>query len=99
MARRAKGAIVSLSTMVADYGAAGMALYGSSKAAFKLLTKARAAEYGPSGVWVNAVSSGPTRTEGTGAMGEGHALDRCCPRRWTPPAIRALLRSGSGGLH
>jgi NAD(P)-dependent dehydrogenase (short-subunit alcohol dehydrogenase family) len=71
MAKRGKGAIVNLSTMVADYGAAGMALYGSSKAAIKLLTKAWAAEYGPSGVRVNAVSPGPTRTEGTGAMGEG----------------------------
>lgn len=33
MAKRGKGAIVNLSTMVADYGAAGMSLYGSSKAA------------------------------------------------------------------
>ena len=71
MAKRGKGAIVNLSTMVADYGATGMALYGSSKAAIKLLTKAWAAEYGPSGVRVNAVSPGPTRTEGTSAMGEG----------------------------
>src|SRR5947209_8065593 len=71
MAKRGKGAIVNLSTMVADYGAAGMALYGSSKAAIKLLTKAWAAEYGPSGVRVNAVSPGPTQTEGTRAMGEG----------------------------
>ena len=71
MAKRGKGAIVNLSTMVADYGAAGMALYGSSKSAVKLLTKAWAAEYGPSGVRVTAVSPGPTRTEGTGAMGEG----------------------------
>jgi NAD(P)-dependent dehydrogenase (short-subunit alcohol dehydrogenase family) len=71
MAKRGKGAIINLSTMVADYGAAGMALYGSSKSAVKLLTKAWAAEYGPSSVRVNAVSPGPTRTEGTGAMGEG----------------------------
>src|SRR5437016_2158893 len=66
-----KAAIVNVSTMVADYGAAGMSLYGSSKAAINLLTKAWAAEYGPSGVRVNAVSPGPTRTEGTDAMGEG----------------------------
>src|SRR5256714_13009264 len=71
MAQRGKGAIVNVSTMVADYGAAGMSLYGSSKAAINLLTKAWAAEYGPSGVRVNAVSPGPTRTEGTSALGEG----------------------------
>ena len=71
MAKRRNGAIVNVSTMVADYGVSGMSLYGSSKAAINLLTKAWAAEYGPSGVRVNAVSPGPTRTEGTEAMGEG----------------------------
>ena len=71
MAKRGKGAIVNVSTMVADYGAPGMSLYGSSKAAINLLTKAWAAEYGRSGVRVNAVSPGPTRTEGTEAMAEG----------------------------
>jgi NAD(P)-dependent dehydrogenase (short-subunit alcohol dehydrogenase family) len=71
MAKRGKGAIVNVSTMVADYGAAGMSLYGSSKAAVNLLTKAWAAEYGPSGVRVNSVSPGPTQTEGTETMGEG----------------------------
>ncbi len=71
MARRGKGAIVNVSTMVADYGVSGMSLYGSSKAAINLLTRSWAAEYGRSGVRVNAVSPGPTRTEGTEAMGEG----------------------------
>jgi NAD(P)-dependent dehydrogenase (short-subunit alcohol dehydrogenase family) len=71
MEKRGKGAIVNLSTMAADYGAPGLSLYGSSKAAINLLTKVWAAEYGPSGVRINAVSPGPTRTEGTGAMGEG----------------------------
>ena len=71
MATRCKGAIVNLSTMAADYGSPGMSLYGSSKAAINLLTKTWAAEYGPKGVRVNAVSPGPTRTEGTDAMGEG----------------------------
>src|SRR5260370_28956688 len=74
MAKRGKGAIVNLSTMVADYGAPGMSLYGSSKAAINLLTKVWTAEYGHSGVRVNAVGPGPTRTEGTDAMGE--ALER-----------------------
>jgi NAD(P)-dependent dehydrogenase (short-subunit alcohol dehydrogenase family) len=47
MAKRGKGTIVNVSTMVADYGAPGMSLYGSSKAAINLLTEAWAAEYGP----------------------------------------------------
>lgn len=74
MAARGAGAIVNVSTQVAAYGAPGMSLYGSSKAALNLLTKAWAAEYGPQGVRVNAVALGPTRTEGTASMGEG--LDR-----------------------
>jgi NAD(P)-dependent dehydrogenase (short-subunit alcohol dehydrogenase family) len=74
MAARGKGAIINVTTMVAQFGQAGMALYGSSKASLVLLTKAWAAEYGPSGVRVNAVSPGPTRTEGTASMGE--ALDQ-----------------------
>jgi NAD(P)-dependent dehydrogenase (short-subunit alcohol dehydrogenase family) len=71
MAKRGRGAIVNLSTMVADYGAPGTSLYGSSKAAINLLTKTWTAEYGRSGVRINAVSPGPTRTEGTDSMGEG----------------------------
>jgi NAD(P)-dependent dehydrogenase (short-subunit alcohol dehydrogenase family) len=71
MAERGKGAIVNVSSMVGDFGIAGMALYGSSKAALNLLTKAWAAEFGPKGVRVNAVSPGPTRTEGTAGMEDG----------------------------
>jgi NAD(P)-dependent dehydrogenase (short-subunit alcohol dehydrogenase family) len=74
MAKRGRGAIINVSTMVAEFGAPEMALYGSSKAALVLLTKSWAAEYGPSGVRVNAVSPGPTRTEGTAPMGD--ALDQ-----------------------
>ncbi|HET6705070.1 SDR family oxidoreductase [Amycolatopsis sp.] len=74
MAARGHGAIVNVSTIVATAGMAGMAVYGASKAAVELMTKAWAAEFGPSGVRVNAVSPGPTRTEGTAAFGDG--LDR-----------------------
>jgi NAD(P)-dependent dehydrogenase (short-subunit alcohol dehydrogenase family) len=48
--------------MVASFGQAGMAMYGASRAAIELLTKAWAAEFGPRGVRVNAVAPGPTRT-------------------------------------
>jgi NAD(P)-dependent dehydrogenase (short-subunit alcohol dehydrogenase family) len=74
MARRGHGSIINVTTMVAEFGAAGMGLYGSTKAALVLLTKSWAAEYGPHGVRVNAVSPGPTRTEGTESMGD--ALDQ-----------------------
>jgi NAD(P)-dependent dehydrogenase (short-subunit alcohol dehydrogenase family) len=70
MAERGKGSIVNVLTMVAHFGMAGMGLYGSSKAALMLLTRAWAAEFGPAGVRVNAVSPGPTRTEGTEQMGD-----------------------------
>jgi len=73
MAANGGGAIVNVTTMVASFGAPGMALYGSTKAALELLTKAWAAEYGPQGVRVNAIAPGPTRTPGTEPMGE--ALD------------------------
>jgi NAD(P)-dependent dehydrogenase (short-subunit alcohol dehydrogenase family) len=74
MAARGKGAIINVTTMVAQFGQVNMALYGASKAALVLLTKSWAAEFGPSGVRVNAVSPGPTRTEGTAPMGD--ALDQ-----------------------
>jgi NAD(P)-dependent dehydrogenase (short-subunit alcohol dehydrogenase family) len=74
MAEQRSGAIVNVTTMVADFGAEAMGLYGSTKAALTLLTKSWAAEFGPNGVRVNAISPGPTRTEGTAAMGD--ALDQ-----------------------
>jgi NAD(P)-dependent dehydrogenase (short-subunit alcohol dehydrogenase family) len=70
MAARGGGAIVNVTTMVASFGAPGMALYGSTKAALELLTKAWAAEYGPQGVRVNAIAPGPTRTPGTEPLGD-----------------------------
>ena len=71
MAARGHGKIINITTMVAYFGMPSASAYGASKAAVDLLTKAWAAEYGPRGVNVNAISPGPVRTEGTAAMGEG----------------------------
>ncbi len=70
MAERGAGVIVNVSTMVAGFGLDGMALYGSTKAALELLTKAWSAEFGPKGIRVNAVAPGPVSTEGTEGMRE-----------------------------
>jgi NAD(P)-dependent dehydrogenase (short-subunit alcohol dehydrogenase family) len=66
MAERGSGAVVNILTGAAHRGSVAAGLYGSSKAALLLLTQSWAAEFGPSGVRVNAVSPGPIRTEGTG---------------------------------
>ncbi len=70
MAARGSGKIINITTMVAYFGMPGAAAYGASKAAVDLLTKAWAAEYGPRGVNVNAISPGPVRTEGAAALGD-----------------------------
>lgn len=73
MAERGWGSIVNVSTMVASFGQPGMTMYGASRAALELLTKGWAAEYGPRGVRVNAVSPGPTRTPAIERIGEDMA--------------------------
>ena len=81
MVEQGSGTIVNVLTGAAHRGSAAAGLYGSSKAALLLLTTAWAAEFGPSGVRVNAVSPGPIRTEGT-ADGAGlDAVARALPAR------------------
>ena len=92
MVERGSGAIVNVTTMVATFGMAGMAVYGSSKAALQLLTKTWAAEFGAAGVRVNAVSPGPTRTEGTAVLGDnldGFALTTPLSRVGRPEEVAA----------
>jgi NAD(P)-dependent dehydrogenase (short-subunit alcohol dehydrogenase family) len=55
------GAIINLGSWIARLGIPS-ALYSSTKGALETLTKAWAAEFGPSGVRVNAISPGVIRT-------------------------------------
>jgi NAD(P)-dependent dehydrogenase (short-subunit alcohol dehydrogenase family) len=70
MAERGRGAVVNLISTAASVGMPGLGLYGATKAALAQLTRAWAAEFGPKGVRVNAVSPGPTSTEGTARFGD-----------------------------
>jgi NAD(P)-dependent dehydrogenase (short-subunit alcohol dehydrogenase family) len=65
MAARGGGSIVNITTMAAEFGMAGAGVYGASKAAIVALTRTWAAEFAAGNVRVNAVSPGPTTTEGT----------------------------------
>jgi NAD(P)-dependent dehydrogenase (short-subunit alcohol dehydrogenase family) len=65
MAARGGGSIVNVTTMAAEFGMAGAAAYGASKAAVAALTRTWAAEFAANDIRVNAVSPGPTTTEGT----------------------------------
>jgi NAD(P)-dependent dehydrogenase (short-subunit alcohol dehydrogenase family) len=58
MAERGSGAVINLGSWIARLGIPRAALYASTKGAMETLTRMWAAEYGPSGVRVNAISPG-----------------------------------------
>jgi NAD(P)-dependent dehydrogenase (short-subunit alcohol dehydrogenase family) len=62
MAERGAGVIINLGSWVARLAVNQGALYASSKGAVETLTRAWSAEFGPSGVRVNAISPGVIRT-------------------------------------
>jgi NAD(P)-dependent dehydrogenase (short-subunit alcohol dehydrogenase family) len=61
--------VVNFSTGLATMGVAAGSVYSSSKGAVESLTRAWAAELGPSGVRVNAISPGVIITPGLDAVG------------------------------
>jgi NAD(P)-dependent dehydrogenase (short-subunit alcohol dehydrogenase family) len=72
MAERGSGAIINLGSWIARLGIPIGSLYSSTKGAVETLTKAWAAEFGPAGVRVNAISPGVIRTP---AGGQGDGVD------------------------
>src|ERR1700744_6306121 len=70
MAGRGGGAIVNVSTMVAELGMAGSSSYAASKAALASLTRTWAGEFAGFGVRTNVVTVGPTATAGVSQMSE-----------------------------
>ena len=80
MVAKGAGNIVSIASMAGTIGLTGGAAYGATKLSLVALTRAWAAEYGPSGVRVNAVAPGPVYTAAnparTKALGETTLLGR-----------------------
>ncbi len=74
MAARGEGAVINLGSWIARLGIPIGSLYSSTKGALETLTRAWAAEFGPAGVRVNAISPGvivaPPAAEATGADAE-----------------------------
>jgi NAD(P)-dependent dehydrogenase (short-subunit alcohol dehydrogenase family) len=70
MATRGDGAVINLGSWIARLGIPVGSLYSSTKGALETLTRAWAAEFGPAGVRVNAISPGvivPPPSAGNGA--------------------------------
>jgi NAD(P)-dependent dehydrogenase (short-subunit alcohol dehydrogenase family) len=79
MADQGGGVIINLASMAATVGLSGGAAYSATKAALVAMTRSWAAEYGASGVRVNAVAPGPVFTEGakqTAALAKTTLLNR-----------------------
>jgi NAD(P)-dependent dehydrogenase (short-subunit alcohol dehydrogenase family) len=62
MAARGSGVIINLGSWIVRLGIPVAALYSSTKGALETLTRAWAAEFGPAGVRVNAISPGVIRS-------------------------------------
>lgn len=83
-----RGAIVNVASNAALGGRPGLAPYAASKAAVLSYTRTAAREYGPSGVRVNAVCPGGTRTPMVGDVDQAAAerVTRTIPLgRWAEP--------------
>jgi NAD(P)-dependent dehydrogenase (short-subunit alcohol dehydrogenase family) len=82
MVARGGGSIVSVTSISGVFGAPNHAAYGAAKAGLIHFTKTLAAEYGPSGIRVNAVSPGAIATPATNMSEEAKAaLGRGVPLR------------------
>jgi 3-oxoacyl-[acyl-carrier protein] reductase len=74
MIARGGGSIVSVTSISGVFGSPNHSAYGAAKAGLIHLTKTLAAEYGRSGIRVNAVSPGAVATPATNMSEEGKAV-------------------------
>ncbi|MFE6663499.1 SDR family NAD(P)-dependent oxidoreductase [Streptomyces sp. NPDC057697] len=83
------GAVVNLGSWIARLGVPVGALYSSTKGAMETLTRAWAAEFGPRGVRVNAISPGVVLAPVPGEVHPAEVMMKGTPagRMGTPDAI------------
>ncbi|GAA0224344.1 SDR family oxidoreductase [Actinomadura nitritigenes] len=74
MAEAGGGAIINLGSWIARLGVPVGALYSSTKGAMETLTRASAAEFGPRGVRVNAISPGVILEPSPGEPSPGEVM-------------------------
>ena len=87
MARRRRGRIVNVSSIMARRPNPGVASYAAAKGAVEALTRVLALEFGPRGITVNSVAPGVILTDMTGGY---DFTDRSLARR-----LNALRRPGT----
>jgi 3-oxoacyl-[acyl-carrier protein] reductase len=75
------GRIVTISSSIAAYPRAGVALYASSKAAVRALTEVAAIELGPRGITANCVLPGMVETDMIAGLPPAHrqAVEQSSP--------------------
>ena len=76
MVTNGSGTIINVTSEAGKVGEAGMVAYSAAKAAVGGFTRSLAKEVGPSGVRVNAVSPGATKTPATTEILDTAALER-----------------------
>ena len=95
MMRQRQGRVINLSSVVAETGNKGQAVYGASKAAIIGLTKTLAREYASRGVTVNCVAPGFIETDMTAGLPEKvkeqAIIDTPLGRMGTPEDIAAAV--------
>ena len=81
LVRRRRGRIVNITSIVAQNGFSGLAVYSATKAGLEALTRSLAREVGRAKVTVNAVAPGFIETEMTAGLGESQldSIERRSP--------------------
>jgi gluconate 5-dehydrogenase len=87
MLLRKRGRIINICSIMSELARPTTAAYTASKGALKMLTKAMAADLGPSGINVNGIGPGYIKTELTQALVKDEAfsnwlIGRTPNRRW-----------------